>query len=144
MHGPVFILDNGNCFNPLRLTHPIRRQTLHIQTVLDHIRVARAFTCFQVVSLLETTLNPNGPVFILRLMATYTDEMVPAYERLRLLKQVDGHIKRLRRTVPVVVTIRNVLFESDGLTEWVSQLQDSADEVRFSHPDIHPEQARLF
>ncbi len=144
LDGPVFVLDNGNCFNPLRLTRQIRRQTLQIQAVLDHIQVARAFTCFQVVSLLEATISPRGPVLILRLMATFTDEMVPVYERLRLLKQVDGHIERLRRTVPVVVTIRNFHFPSASLTEWVSHLKDSADEVRFPELGILPEPARLF
>lgn len=142
--GAVFILDAGNCFNPLRLTRQIRRQTLQIQTVLDRIQVARAFTCFQVVSLLEATSNPAGPVFILRLLATYADEMVPVYERLRLLKQVDGHIQRLRRTAPVVVTIRNTHFQEDGLLEWVSQLQARASEVILPTLVIHPEPATLF
>jgi hypothetical protein len=142
--GPIFVLDNGNCFNPLRLTRPIRRRTLQIQAVLDRIQVARAFTCFQVVSLLEATTNPIGPVFVLRLLATFTDEMVSAYERLRLLKQVAGHIERLRRTAPVVVTIRNVHFQSDILLEWVSRFQASADEIRFPQPEIPPEPARLF
>jgi hypothetical protein len=144
MTGSVFILDAGNCFNPLRLTRRIRRQTTQIQTVLGHIQVARAFTCFQVVSLLEATTNPDGPVFILRLLATYTDEMVPVYERLRLLKQVDGHIQRFRRTAPVVVTIRNALFQEDGLLEWVSQLQARADEVLLPTLGIQPEPATLF
>jgi hypothetical protein len=144
MAGSVFILDAGNCFNPLRLTRRIRRQTTQIQTVLDHIQVARAFTCFQVISLLEATTDPDGPVFILRLLATYTDEMVPVYERLRLLKQVDGHIQRLRRTAPVVVTIRNALFQEDGLLEWVSQLQANADEVILPTLGIQPEPATLF
>ena len=142
--GPVFILDAGNCFNPLRLTRRIRRQTIQIQTVLDRIRVARAFTCFQVISLLEATTNPDGPVFILRLLATYTDEMAPVYERLRLLKQVDGHIQRLRRTAPVVVTIRSAQFQEDGLLEWVSQLQARADEVLLPTLEILPEPATLF
>lgn len=144
MRGPVYILDAGNCFNPLRLTRPIRRQTLQIKAVLDNIQVARAFTCFQVISLLEATTNPQGPVFILRLLATYTDEMVPLYERLRLLKQVDGHIARLQRTAPVVVTIRNTQLPDELLLEWISQLQARADEVCFPTLAPPPEPATLF
>jgi len=126
------------------LTRSIRRRTLQIQAVLDRMQVARAFTCFQVVSLLEATLDPKGPVFILRLLATYTDEMIPVYERLRLLKQVDGHIERLQGKVPVVVTVRHIQFESDALVEWVSKLQGRADEVRLPKLGTRPEPAQLF
>jgi hypothetical protein len=144
MNGPVYILDAGNCFNPLRLTRSIRRRTLQIQAVLDRMQVARAFTCFQVVSLLDATIHPKGPVFILRLLATFNDEMIPTYERLRLLKQVDGHIERLQGAVPVVVTTRHTQFESDTLADWISELGGRADEVRTPRLGMRPEPARLF
>jgi hypothetical protein len=142
--GPVLILDAGNCFNPLRLTRQIRRRTYQIQPVLDRIQVARAFTCFQVVSLLEQTRDPKGPVFILRLLTSFADEMIPVYERLRLLKQVDMHIDRLRRATSVTVMIKNTHFQGDPLLEWLSQFQSRADEVVFPELGIHPLPATLF
>jgi hypothetical protein len=142
--GPVLILDAGNCFNPFRLTRQIRRQTHQIQPVLDRIQVARAFTCFQVVSLLEQTYNPKGPVFILRLLTSFADEMIPVYERLRLLKQVDRHVDRLRQATSVIVMIKNTHFQGDPLLEWLSQFQSRADEVVFPEPGIRPQPATLF
>jgi len=142
--GPVWILDAGNCFNPLRLTRRIRRQTTQIQTVLDRIQVARAFTCFQVISLLEGTHNPQGPVFILRLLTTFVDEVIPVYERLRLLRHVDSHIDRLRCSAPVTLTIKSTLHQEDPLVDWISKLQARADEVVYPKLDIQPEPATLF
>jgi hypothetical protein len=144
MESPVLILDAGNCFNPLRLARSIRRQTLHVRAVLDRIQVARAFTCFQVISLLEATIKPGGPVYILRLMTTYTDEMVPVYERLRLLEEVEKHLERLRRAVPLVVTIRGARLQDVLLLEWLSRLQASADEVRSPDREASPEPVKLF
>lgn len=144
MNGPISILDAGNCFNPLRMTRQIRRETLEIQAVLDRIQVARAFTCFQVLSLLEQTRSPESPVFILRLLTTFADEMVPVYERLRLLAQADAHIDRLRRTAPVTVTIRDVPLQEDPLLEWVTRLQVRADEVLFPKLVNPLQPARLF
>lgn len=141
---PVVILDAGNCFNPLRLTRSIRRQTVQIQQTLDRIQVARAFTCFQVVSLLEQTRYPKGSVFILRLLTTFADEMAPVYERQRLLDQVDTHIERLRCTVPVTVVIKKNHFQDDPLLEWVAQLQGRADEIVFPKLGFHSEPATLF
>lgn len=131
LSGSVWVLDAGNCFNPLRLTRRIRRQTIQIRTVLDHIQVARAFTCFQVVSLLEQTQAPQGPVYILRLLATFRDEMIPVYERLRLLEKIDRQIGRLQQTAPVVVALRGSALQEDPLLGWVAQLQTRADEVIF-------------
>ena len=144
MCGPVFILDAGNCFNPLRLTRQIRRQTIQIQRTLDHIQVARAFTCYQVISLLEKTQNPRAPVFILRLLTSFADEMATVSERLRLLRQVDAHIDRLRSTASVTVMIKNTHFHDELLLDWFTKLQNRADEFIFPKLSVQPQPATLF
>jgi hypothetical protein len=104
VQSPIWVLDMGNCFNPLRLTRQIRSQTLQIHAVLDRIHVARAFTCFQVISLLGQTKQPKGQVFILDLLTTFADEVIPAKQRIDLLHQVLAHISRLKQAVPVLLT----------------------------------------
>ena len=79
LDSPVYVLDAGNCFNPLRLTRLIRRHTIQVQRTLDHIQVARSFTCFQLISLLEKTLSPEGPVYILRPLTSFSDELALDY-----------------------------------------------------------------
>ena len=141
---PILVLDAGNCFNPLQLTQKIRKQTQEVIETLERIQVARAFTCFQVVTLLEETRDPKGPVFILRLLTTFVDEMIPVYERLRLLKQVDGHIERLRTSAAVRVMIRNSHFQDEPLTAWFSNLHARADAILYPEIDLQPEPATLF
>lgn len=129
MDGPVWILDAGNCFNPYQIVRQIRMQTPQIKAVLARIQVARAFTCFQVVTLLEQTQINTGSIFILRLLATFADEMIQVRDRLRLLKQVDSHIDRLRQTVPLAITLNTARFESDPIMDWCSRLQTRADKT---------------
>jgi hypothetical protein len=144
MCGPVLVLDAGNCFNPLRLTRQIRRQTLQIKQTLDHIQVARAFTCYQVISLLAETQNPRGPVFILRLMTSFADEMISVYERLRLLKQVTEHIERLRKTAPVTVMLKDAHCQDELLLDWLSNLRAQADEILLPELLIPLQPAAMF
>jgi hypothetical protein len=144
LRGPVLVMDAGNCFNPLRLTRDIRRRTLRLQQTLDHIKVARAFTCFQVVTLLEQTQSPEGPIFIMRLLTTFTDEMISIKERLRLLKQVEAHLERLRSVVAVTLMIKNDSLQEEALVDWLSDVQARADEVVFPELHMPPKPAALF
>lgn len=130
LSGPVTVLDAGNCFNPLRLARSIRRQTVEVTRILDRIQVARAFTCYQIIPLLEQAHQPRRPVYMLQLLDTFSDEIVPAQERLRLLLQVSTHIQRLRRATALTVTLRTPLPQEDQiLIEWITRLKTSADHI---------------
>jgi hypothetical protein len=142
--GPVTILDTGNCFNPLRLSRRIRWQTVQVPAVLGRIQVARAFTCFQVISLLEKIRQPVEPVYILRLLATFMDEIIPTHERTRLLAQVSTHIQRLNRTAALTVTIRSPLPQEEQLLRWIGNLQARADHIIVPQEPTPPSPIRLF
>jgi hypothetical protein len=129
MESPVWILDAGNCFNPYQIVRSIRRQTPQVKVVLERIQVARAFTCFQVVSLLEQTPINSGSIFILRLLTTFADEMIRLNDRLRLLRQVDAQIERLRWIAPLTITLNTTRFAGDPVMDWVSRLQARADQT---------------
>ena len=131
MSGPALVMDAGNCFNPLRLVRAIRWQTIRINQVLGNIQIARAFTCFQVVALLEQTGKPQGPIFILRPLTTFQDEMAQVYERLRLLREVDRHISRLQEEVAVTVMVKESRLLEEPLIDWLTALERRADEVVF-------------
>jgi hypothetical protein len=130
LESPVWILDAGNCFNPYQIVRQIRRQTPQVKSVLQRIQVARAFTCFQVVSLLEQTPITRGPIFTLRLLTTFADEMIKINDRMRLLKQVDAQIERLRPFVPLTITLHTARFAGSPVMDWVSRLRAHADQIR--------------
>ena len=95
LHSPVRVLDGGNSYNALYVSRYIRRHTVQLNATLNRITVARAFTCYQVVSLLQQTAVSPHPTLILDLLATFYDESVDLRE---------AH--RLRRLAPVIVSLR--------------------------------------
>ena len=106
LRGPVCVLDAGNCFDPYHITRAIRRQTAQLDQVLGRIYVARAFTCYQVITLLQKTPASPMPHLIFDLLATFSDQAVSHAESMRLLQIVVGELLRLRRQAPVIVSAR--------------------------------------
>ena len=108
LRGPVCILDAGNRFDPYRVTRAVRRQTAQLDQVLGRIHVARAFTCYQVITLLQKTPATPMPHLVFDLPATFSDQAVSHAESMRLLHIAAGELLRLRRQAPVIVSARPV------------------------------------
>ena len=72
--GPVRVLDGGNRFDVLSLNRELRRRELLLYTALERIQVARAFTCYQMTTLLEEPAPQGIPTLVLNLLATFQDE----------------------------------------------------------------------
>ena len=106
LRGPVRVLDGGNSYNALYVSRYIRRHTVQLNETLNRTTVARAFTCYQVVSLLaETAVSPH-PTLILDLLATFYDESVDIQEAHRLLREAVSQLHRLRCLAPVIISLR--------------------------------------
>jgi hypothetical protein len=108
--GPVRVVDGGNRFNVYTVARAARGRS----EVLNRITVSRAFTCYQVLTMLEhasATLvaeTADGglvpprlaraipvPFIVLDLLSTFYDESVQAGERKRLLRACITHLERL-------------------------------------------------
>ncbi len=100
---PVCVLDAGNQFDAWQVARMARRHTADPDGVLGRLQVARAFTCYQVVSLFEQASAAAVAHVVFNLLATFCDESVPLNESYRLLKIVTGHLNRLRDSTPVVI-----------------------------------------
>jgi len=87
----VRILDGGNRFN----AYTVSRAAHGRPDVLNRITVSRAFTCYQVLALLESTPAIPVPFVVLDLLNTFYDESVQVGERKRLLRACIGHLERL-------------------------------------------------
>ena len=127
LRGPVTILDGGNRYKPYQVAMLIRRKTVDVNTVANRLHSRRAFTCYEMNTLLNTTPSPAHPHVILDLLNTFYDDHVPAYEVRRLLDSCLKQIERLQLSAPVVVTLAPPLApERAFLLELVCQ---KADEV---------------
>ncbi|MFZ5904492.1 MAG: hypothetical protein ACOYZ8_13180 [Chloroflexota bacterium] len=161
LRGAVTVLDGGNRFLPYRVAHLLRRKTVNVAAVSNRLFVRRAFTCYEMTSLLaDPHPPPSPPIFgenggsvpkgrggsylILDLLNTFYDDHVPAHEADRLLKSCLGQIHRLRLSAPVVVTLAPPLAADRAFL--IEQVCASADQVFTleSTPSLSPSQPSLF
>jgi len=102
--GRVRLVDAGNCFDGYGLARQLRQQTSYWQAALERVSVARAFTCYQVETLLTESVSDFSPVLVLNLLDTFYDENVRLPERLRLLDVSLAELRRLCRAASVAVS----------------------------------------
>ena len=102
--GQVRLVDAGNCFDGYGLARQLRQQTSYWQAALERVSVARAFTCYQVETLLTESVSGFSPVLVLNLLDTFYDENVKLSERLRLLEVSLAELRRLCRAASVAVS----------------------------------------
>ena len=125
--GEVRVLEGGNRLDTHSLARDLRRQTPRLHAALDRITVARAFTCYQMVTLLAETETALTPTLVLRLLNTFYDENVPLAERKRLLWRSIEELHRLSKSAPVLVSVRPPRPEQSP--ELVAILLEAADRV---------------
>jgi hypothetical protein len=89
--GSLRVFDGGNRFNAYLVARAVHGRA----EVLNRITISRAFTCYQMLSLLESTPAVPIPFVILDLLSTFYDESVQAWERKRLLRACIKHLERL-------------------------------------------------
>ncbi len=105
LYGPVTVLDGGNRFPAYQIMRMLRRRTPNILPTANRIFLRRAFTCHQMLTLLESTPSMPQPYLILDLLATFQDENVPTSEVSRLLDRCLAQMDRLRMEAPVIVSL---------------------------------------
>jgi len=130
LRGPVCVLDAGNRFDPYRVSRAVRRQTAQLDEALGRIYIARAFTCYQVITLLQKTPATPMPHLIFDLLATFSDQAISDGESMRLLSIVAEQLLRLRRQAPVIVSARPQ--SPGGRAGLLQLLKSTADQVLLS------------
>jgi hypothetical protein len=135
LRGTLTILDGGNRFKAYRVAHLIRRQTTDVKTAAERLFVRRAFTCYQMLALLEDTPAHPHPYLLLDLLATFYDDQVPAHEASRLLEACLTQLERLRRTAPIAITLAPPLLEERAfLVERVCEQADTLFTLELPEP----------
>lgn len=125
LSGPVSVLAGGNRFDAYKVARAIRRQTHQLEPALGRVQIARAFTCYQMVALLEQTPAGAAPQLVTDLLTTFDDDNVSISECHRLLQIVIMQLRRLARPTAVVVSLRPP--QLPGRLGMVTQLTAIAD-----------------
>ncbi len=105
VQGPLRVIDGGNLFNVLNLNRMIRRRTAGVEKVLRRVHISRAFTCFQMESMLHDLPTPLNPLLVIDLLNTFYDQSVSDQTSQRLLANCIGHLNRCSATAPVLVSV---------------------------------------
>jgi hypothetical protein len=130
LRGPLYLLDCGNRSNMYRVARTLRTLTDDPVAVMRNIRLSRAFTCYQVVALLEkVAASPSAPVLVLDLLDTFMDESVQLRESSLLFDSTLQHLLTVGQTVPVVVSAKPLLTLSAPRFGLLEQLKAAAAEV---------------
>jgi len=143
--GRVRVLDGGNRFNAYLVARTLRSLSADDLTqALMRIQVARAFTCHQVLALLEQTPPEALPTLVLDLLDTYYDESVPLTERLRLAERSATCLRALSQQAVVVVSLRPPRPPATDPTGLLDIILGAADRVWLQEPATPDEVPRLF
>ncbi|NUQ07411.1 MAG: hypothetical protein HUU31_26300 [Anaerolineae bacterium] len=143
LRGAVTILDGGNRYRPYQVATFLRRKTVDISSAANRLFSRRAFTCYEMNTLLGSTPSLKQPCLILDLLNTFYDDHVSMHEADRLLKSCLSQIQRLVLSAPVVVTLAPPLAEERDFL--LDQVCRQADEVIIKEVAVcQPIQPSLF
>ena len=130
LRGPLYILDCGNRSNMYHVAKALRPLTGDPAAALKNIRLSRAFTCYQVLALLEKLKPQAGiPVLILDLLSTFMDESVHVDESVLLFEKTLDRIKNASRVTPVVTSAKPLLSISSPRLVLLAQLKRQATQI---------------
>ena len=129
---PLRVVDGGNRFNARTVARILRELNApDLYAALSRIRLARAFTCYQLLALLEETLPSSDPTLVIDLLDTFYDESASLSERRRLIENCLLRLRNLSRLAPVVVSVRPPAPEQSDPTGLLEMVQQAADLLWF-------------
>jgi hypothetical protein len=129
--GPVRMIIGNNQFDGYAIARMLRRHSPEMANLLERIQLARAFTCYQMSTLLRETPSAPIPTFVVGLLVTFYDENIPEYESLRVLRGCIWELNRLGRAAPLIASVeplpqREALFHT---------IRDAADVTLMPTPE---------
>lgn len=126
LRGPLLAFDAGDQLDVFQMARLIRKRARDSERVLGRVRVARAFTAYQVVALLQRLPATPMTHVIFDLPAYFHDERLPAAESAHLLRVALRHVERLRREAPILISVRRPARPGHraGLLQAVNDLAD--------------------
>jgi hypothetical protein len=132
LHAPLRVLDGGNRFNAREVARLLRGlDAPDLYGALERIRLARAFTCYQMLALLEQTPPEPQPTLVIDLLDTFYDESASLEERRRLIESCIVHLKTLSSLAPVAASVRPPPPSQEDPTGLLEIVQQAADSLWF-------------
>lgn len=129
--GRISLVEGANRFNPYRLAEWGRSLSVDPTDLLTRIRLARAFTAYQLVALVDAWAPEARASRATLLIAHELPELffaseLPEEERIPLLRHVADELRRVAEATrrPIVITCRRGFEGFPGLSELGPRLND--------------------
>ncbi len=127
LRGPFYAIAGGEWLPTYALVHSLRRRTLAIHDILGRIRLARPFTCYQLLDLLADIRPERDPVLVLDFLHHFYNPDIPIEVRQRVLGQCCRCLERLALTRPLLVFMQ--VLDTDEYRGFFPLVERTADEV---------------
>ncbi len=125
---PVRILDCGNRSNMYAVAKELRSATRDPTAAMQHIRLTRAFTCYQCEILLRNNRwLANTFTLVFDLLATFFDESISRKESDHLYRAALDHLQLLKQNNRILVGITKLNAIPADRTQMVSALREISD-----------------
>ena len=104
--GPLQLVAGSEWLPAYGLARLLRQSTVEVKQTLERVRLARAFTCYQLLDLLAGVRPDPEPLLVLNFLHNFYSPDIPLPVRLRVLDQCRQHLQRLSACKPVAVMIQ--------------------------------------
>lgn len=137
LSGIVRVLDCGNRADMYLIARTLRPLTADPVSAMRNIRLSRAFTCYQVETLLSRCdALEQVPVLVLDFLSTFTDESVSDDEVQRLFHDSVAHLRRLSGRNIVMVGVKPLTDVISKRVDLLTELMRLCDDfVRLNEPE---------
>ena len=144
MRGSFYAIAGGEWIPTYALVQSIRRRTPEVQQVLGRVRLARPFTCYQVLDLLEEVRPESDPILILDFLHHFYNPDIQPDVRQRVLEHCCRHLQRLALSRPLIVFVQQMRTEEYG--KFFPLVAAAADEILQTDemPEAEDPQLSLF
>ena len=127
LRGSFYAIAGGEWLPTYALVQAVRRRTTEVREVMSRVRLARPFTCYQVLDLLEDIRPEHDPILILDFLHHFSNPDIQPFVRRRVLEQCCKHLQRLALLRPLIVLVERL--HTDEYQQFFPLVAASADEV---------------
>jgi hypothetical protein len=109
LKGPLTIVAGSEWLPTYEVPRMLVRHTNAVREILNHIHLARAFTCYQMQDILEHTPPDREPLLLVNFLHAFEDENIAEEIRTRVLEACIEQLKILSISRPIAILIQHRL-----------------------------------
>ncbi len=127
LRGSFYAIAGGEWLPTYGFIRSLRRRTAAVHDVLGRIRIARPFTCYQVLDLLTDIRPERTPVLVLDFLHHFHNPDIPSDVRWRVLRQCCKRLESLSLLRPLLVFVQ--ALQTEEYQNFFPLIADMADHV---------------